>query len=81
MQLLYEHLTVLIMQHYTYITKIKTRASYYVNTNLLERKCRIESNFSLVEYEAATPESLAHMCRISGSNFNLKGTLEGEDLI
>ena len=42
----------------------------------MERKRNIESNFSLVEYEATTPDNFVHMCRVSGSNFSLKGTFE-----
>ena len=44
--------------------------------DLLERKCIILSNLSLVEQEATSPDILVHICKISGSNFSLNGTFE-----
>ena len=51
-----------------------------IATHLAERNFTIESNSSLVEYCSGFPDSLVHMCRVSGSNFNLYGTFLISDI-
>ena len=51
-----------------------------IATHLAERNFTTESNSSLVEYCSGFPDSLVHMCRVSGSNFNLYGTFLISDI-
>ena len=51
-----------------------------IATHLAERNFTTEPNSSLVEYCSGFPDSLVHMCRVSGSNFNLYGTFFISDI-